>query len=404
VESVEFPLLTLALGGAAALAFLVGSERMRAVEQRLGLSAIATSGLPFVLLGAALGQDGFGLLRGEVLQGLRPVFDFGLGWLGFVFGARVDFHRLDQMPASFSNLVATLTATPMALTAAAALPLMVALGSTPDEGLLRTVAVLAACAGASAPTMRGVPERARPLVAELARYGHLLALTGLGILSVLYRPAGPLGTEGLVTSAWLLLMLGLGALLGALSFALIRAAHSEAEEFALLAGVVALAAGVASALGLSVPVVGAIAGATLINLPIRDRDGLVETLDAISRPLFLLFLVIVGAGWTPAAAGGWAAAGVYAATRLAGIAAGARLASRLEPSVLSSPRGLLAAFTPQSPLAVVIMVAATTSWVGPRPDSLGWALTAVILGSIAVDLMSRPLLWLTAPAPAGGRR
>lgn len=114
MASVDLVGVTFALAGAAGLAFLATNERVRAFEERLGLSVIASSGLPFLLLGALLASGPVGLLAEPVLEDLRPAFEFGLGWIGFLIGMRLDIRRLDALPATFSGVVATTSVLPMA--------------------------------------------------------------------------------------------------------------------------------------------------------------------------------------------------------------------------------------------------------------------------------------------------
>lgn len=270
------------------------------------------------------------------------------------------------------------------------LPVLLWLGAAPNDGLLRNVAVLAACAAASAPLLVATHTQGRRLLGEVTGFDEVLAIGALGAVTMLYRPDAALTNWTLPASAWLLLLLGLGALIGLLGYALVRAAHTEAEEFALLVGVVALGAGAAGYLALSVPVLCAIAGAMLINLPMRDPQGLLETLDSITRPLYLLFLLIVGASWHLMAWQGWALAVAYAAARFVGTWIGCGWASTIEPS-LPDRRELVAALAPQSPVAIVVIVAANTAWGGERAVASQWTVTAIVVGAILVDLMVRPL-------------
>lgn len=395
MASTDFLPPTLALAAAAGLAFLAASRRVRALEERFGLSVLSSSGLPFVLLGAWLASARVGMLNGDVLDDLRPAFEFGVGWLGFVIGTRLDLKRIDKLPATLPSVVGATALLPMAVLAAVCTPALLLLGARPEVALYRNVAILAACGVACAvPTESGPAEPTPdtvPMLPEVTKLNEILALAVLGVVTVLYRPDQQLTNWSLPSSAWTLMLLGLGSLFGVLGYALIRTARSEAEEFALVVGLVALAAGVSGYMALSVPVVCAFAGATLINLPVRDRDGLVSTLDSVSRPLYLVSLVIVGATWNLGLWQGWALAVLYAVARLVGALLGGIWAKHLEPEGLPSRPDFIGALIPQSPVAVVIIVAASTAWVGVRPDSVRWTITAVILGAVFVDVLARPL-------------
>ncbi len=395
MASSDFLPPTLALAAAGGLAFLAASRRVRALEERFGLSILSSSGLPFVLLGAWLASSRVGMLNGDVLDDLRPAFEFGLGWLGFVIGARIDLKRIDRQPATLPSVVGATALLPMAVLVLVCTPALLLLGAHPEVGLYRNVAILAACGVACVVPLTSAQAEpnggAAPMLPEVTKLNEILALAVLGVVTVLYRPDQQLTNWSLPPSAWALMLLGLGSLFGVLGYALIRAAHSEAEEFALIVGLVALAAGVSGYMALSVPVVCAFAGATLINLPVRDPEGLVSTLDSVSRPLYLVSLVIVGATWDLGLWQGWALALVYAFARLLGAIVGGLWAKHLEPEGLPSRATFIGALIPQSPVAVVIIVAASTAWVGERPDSVRWTITAVILGAVFVDILARPL-------------
>ena len=57
-----------------------------------------TAGFPFVALGMIASLPSVGILSGAVLDKLRPVLHFGLGWLGFIIGAQLDIRVLDRVP------------------------------------------------------------------------------------------------------------------------------------------------------------------------------------------------------------------------------------------------------------------------------------------------------------------
>jgi hypothetical protein len=76
------------------------------------------------------------------------------------------------------------------------------------------------------------------------------------------------------------------------------------------------------------------------------------------------------------------------------LAAGGFLAARLAPGALPETRTLLGVFAPQSPIAAVVIVAASTGWVGDRPPSLQWTITGVA---------ALALLWLVFSLWAAGQ-
>ncbi len=386
--------LALVLG----LAVVLAHPRVKAIEDRLGVTVLLSSGLPFLLIGSLFALPSVGVLTADVLADLAPAFEFGLGWIGFVIGIQMDVRRLDRLPRALGTVIVTESVVPMAVTilfctvAFAGLTELLVL----DLGIVRDALILGACAAPTAaislPFLSArVGERAANMLYEVTLIDEVAGLTLLGVCAVVFRPATAIdATWALPPSAWLLVSSGLGVVLGAVTYLLIRGATSRNEEIALLLGAVALSAGVSRQLGLSVPVICALAGALLANMPLRDPEGLRRTLEEVERPLYLVFLLVVGAYWRPSEWQGWALAPVFVLARTMGKYLGAMLSLRLGPKGLPSPREMTLALMPQSPAAVVLIVAAATLY-GPAEERIRWATTAVIVGGVLTEIVIRAL-------------
>jgi hypothetical protein len=377
--------IVLTLSATMALAVLAAHPRVRALEERLGLSVLAVTGLPFLVLGLLYAAPAVGVLDAALLDDLRPAFDFALGWIGFSVGARLDVRRLEALPAEFATAVAYTAAVPMLLTAAIAAPILFALGATQGTGLVRDVIVLAASAAASAPAR---VQRLSPMLRAVTDVDEVLSLVLLGSVTLWFRPDAAITSWVLPTSGWALVLLGLGTMLGVLTHVLLRGGHDAAERIALLVGAVALTAGIAGYLALSIPVVCALAGAILVNLPVSDDDRLSDLLPWVERPLYLMLLVVVGASWDPWHWQGLALAAAFVLGRVGGKLIGVRVAAR-GPLRADEPSLVATTLIPQSPIAIVVIVAATSSWYGEPPPAAHWAITAVILGSLVAEVIAR---------------
>ena len=134
------------------------------------------------------------------------------------------------------------------------------------------------------------------------------------------------------------------------------------------------------------PVLTALAGALLVNLPLAQPDQLRQLLAAIERPLYLLFLFVVGTAWRPSLWESWGLAVALVIARTYGKFVAARFARRLGPPALVATRRLAVALLPESPIAIVVIFsAATLSNTVSTP--LRWAISAVILASIFTDVI-----------------
>lgn len=183
-----------------------------------------------------------------------------------------------------------------------------------------------------------------------------------------------------------MLLCGLGTTLGVVAHLVLRSARDPAEETALLLGTVALSAGLAEYLALSGPVVCALAGVVLANLPLHGRAAFPRTLRDVERPLYLVFLLVVGAWWQPGAWQAWVLAAAYLGARVAGKWLAAHLAVRLSPE-LPAPNVLVRFLVPQGPVAVLVMAAAATLHGGAPPAPILWAIHAVVVGVLATEVL-----------------
>jgi hypothetical protein len=392
------------LVAALALAVLAAHPRVKALERRLGVTVLLSAGLPFLVLGALFRLDRVGVLTSDVLADLQPAFEFGLGWIGFVVGMRFDLRRLD-LPRELGSVVALNSLLPMAATAIACTLAFSAidLHAFWQPGFVRDALVLAACAAPSARvSVQFLAGRIGPKAAvaadQITVIDDVAAIALLGLAACLFRPDAGATRWTLPSSAWVLVSLGLGGILGIVSYVLIRGAQGPTEELALLLGAVALSAGMAGYLALSAPVVCAVAGALLANLPLRDAEGFRKILGDVERPLYLFFLLVVGASWRPGEWQGWVVAPVFVVARTGGKLLAARLAARVRKGGLPA-RGLAAALMPQSPISIVAIVSAATMWRAAGSDRIRWGMNAVILGGVLTELVAR-LAQRGLPAPA----
>lgn len=375
-EQVARVVVALAIAGV--LAAVAAHPRVMRWEQRFGLTVLATSGFPFLLLGLLFRE--LGVLTPQLLSDLRPLFEFGLGWVGLTIGTNLDIRRLDRLPPSAAPVIALATSLPIFFAAIGCGLTLAWLGVVPGAGLVRDVLVLAACAAVSAPAARAVQ-----LVIDITRIDQLAALAILGFYAIMFRPDRTVTLWYLPRSGWFLMTLGLGALLGLVLYVLVRNVEKRTEEMALLMGGVALASGMAGYLALAVAVVCALAGMVLINAPMHGGERIVRTLRDVERPLYLVFLFIVGAAWYPNEWEGWLLALAFVITRTYGKVLAARFAVRIDPT-LPEWRALAVSLLPESTIAIVVLFS-VIGIDGGATEVVRWAINAVIVGSILTEVI-----------------
>lgn len=394
MDSAGTPNVVIGLAAALILAVLAAHPAVRRIESRLGISVLTAVGLPFLLLGFAFALPTVGVLHPGIVSDLRPAFNIGLAWIGFVIGMQYDARWIAGLPSGNTGAALTQSLATMLVVSAPCALALLALGVPIDSPtLLRDALLLAACAAASAPLA------ARPVapflggpgadaVGQLTRLSDFLPLLALGLAAAVYRPSNALAAWALPPVAWVILMLGLGGMCGLITWVLLRGARSGVERVALLLGAVALVAGVASHLALPPAAIGLLAGLVLANLPLAERDQLTGQMFDLERPLYLIFLLVAGTLWQPAAWQGWLLAVVFVTTRLVGKRLGALWAWRQWPQL--PPPGLLAhALVPLSPVAVIVVVSAMLIFGDAKYPVMQWAVNAVIVGGVLSEILAR---------------
>ena len=388
--------LRVLIGLAATVVLAIGAAhpRVRRIENRFGLTIAIASGLPFIVLGYAFQHPAIGVLDRDLLRALGPFVEFGLGWVGFVLGLEFDVRKLDDLPDGIGSAIAAESLIPFLFAAAMSIGALQLLGPSSGDLAERNALLVGACAAVSAATAplalaRGAGRTVARILDRIAQLDDIFALVVLLFIGAWFRPVTSVGWQ-LPAIAWLFLTVGLGGVLGMLSYALIRGAKSSAEELALTLGAVAFSAGVTGRLALPPLVVCAVAGALLANLP-RKRRGtqLANTLRTVERPVVLLFMLIAGATAPFDQWQGWALMPVYVLARTAGKVIGARAARRFGPAELKGAPGIELALLPQSPMAVATMLSAWSLYSGAIKNErvLGWLFTAVIVGSYFNDVI-----------------
>jgi Kef-type K+ transport system membrane component KefB len=378
------------LVGLLVLAYLGGHRRVVRFQEQLGISGVITAGFPFVALGLIASQPSIGILNGAVLERLRPVLHFGLGWLGFIIGAQLDIRVLDRVPKGTAYLILVEALGPFGITAAGCGLVMLLFGmSLGDVATWRDLILLGTAAAMTAPRkFRGFANRTwhegRGVDVLLGQLDELVGVIGLLFITAYFR-SSTTGTWSLPDTAWVFVSLGLGVAIGVLIFAMIRVPVSNAEFLAVVLGGIAFASGLAGYLELSPIAICFIAGVLVTNFPNEQRDSIFRILNHLERPVQLLFLIIAGALWNVFDWRGWALVPLFVAGRVIGkwigvVASKTALGATL-PSAFVDQRQLV---TPMSGLAIALVISLESLY---HDEGIPWIVTAVIGGSLVTELL-----------------
>jgi len=394
------------LVGLVVLAYLGGHRRVVRFQEQLGIGGVITAGFPFVALGALAATDTIGVLTPSVLDQLRPVLHFGLGWLGFIIGAQLDIRVLDRVPKGTAYLILVEALGPFAITAAGCGAVMIAFNeagmSFGDAALWRDLVLLGTAAAMTAPRkFRGFANRTwhegRGVDVLLSQLDEIVGVIGLVFITAYFRDDAATNWQ-LPDTAWIFISLGLGVAIGVLIFAMVRVPVSNAEFLAVVLGGIAFASGLAGYLRLSPIAICFIAGVLVTNFPNEQRESIFRILHHLERPVHLLFLIIAGAVWDVADWRGWLLVPLFVAGRIigkwTGVLASKTAVGALLPASFADQRQLV---TPLSGLSIALVISVESLY---HDNGIPWIVTAVIGGSIATELLvSRKGDEAAVPAP-----
>lgn len=378
-----------------ALAWLAAHPRVIRAEKALGFEHVIGAGLPFVLLGLLLKSSWIGVLDENVLHHLAPLFEFGLGWLGFLVGFRFNVRFLDKLPRGMPTVIGVTTSVPFVMVFLVCGGMMLAFTSdAANETVVRDAIVIAAASAMTAAraiqtkTYGAFNSGDNDIVSLTEQLDEIAAVIALLFLTAYFRPEGDAQTWHLPGTAWIFIALGMGVALGIVIHIMLRQRATSSEFLAITLGSVAFAAGMADYLWLSPIVVCFIAGAMVANLPLaHPKEQLFQILSRVEWPLYLVFLTCVGAFWDITDVRGWLLVPAFVVARLIGKWLSIAVLSRTEiDQQYDGLRAGRTVFARLSGLSIALVVGWESLYGGP---SGRWIVTAVVGGAIVLELLAQ---------------
>jgi Kef-type K+ transport system membrane component KefB len=374
-----------------ALAYLAGTSRVQALENKLQVTNVVAAGLPFVFLGVVAHMRGVGILSEPVLWELRPLLALGLGWIGFATGFRFDSKLAESIMPGVSAVSLITASIPFGAIVAACALLLVYVEHSHASAIFLRDAMMLGTAGAmtayKAPrflqargTKGGHPDR----VASIITLEQLAGFIGLLIVAAYFRPQDNSVAWHLPGTAWLFITLGMGTMIGGVVWVTLAKIKAGPEFTVLILGSVCFTAGMASFLRISPLVVCFIVGLILVNLPGTSKDEIRQALEHMERPIYLLFLLVAGSLWDMTAWQGWALMLLFVPARLFGKWLAVRLCRQKIASGLSIDEQRSLIFSPMGALSIAIVVNAQDLYYG---SVISWMVTAVIGGAIVTEVI-----------------
>ncbi len=232
---------------------------------------------------------GLGVVDAIGLRLVQPVLALAVGWIGALFGARLEWRMIRRISARTWQIGATLALPVLATTAVVAVLLGRALPPVADAWGHPALAVALALAGAltTAASQRG-PRLGRRNALLDTLFGAVAVVAAVA----LYHPHG--------AARMMLLTLVGAAVLGGVFIPLARGLREAGDAVIPAFGLILWGAGFSYAVGLSPFVVCALEAAVMVSFsPPAVRRAVTELWHRWERPLYAAFLMIAGALLSP---------------------------------------------------------------------------------------------------------
>ncbi|MCP4599539.1 MAG: hypothetical protein GY847_03200 [Proteobacteria bacterium] len=387
------------LGAALVVLIALLGSRTTFTKLRLPLAArhIYLTGTEYIIVGLCLGSQMLGFLDAQALKGLDPLFYLATGWIGLMFGIQLEISQIARFPKQYI-LFAVLQALVTMLICFIPLLYLIELVSDSSSNLVIGGAIaLSAIAVPTAQSslaliQKDLKLRRSRLMEILSYVAGIDALVGVGIFGFLFcytHTTSILGFQSLVSGQYLVISVGLGAVMGGLLHILTRLRCNQEDLLLYTVGIVVFSAGAAAFLRISPLFVTVVAGFIIANLR-GAKVRILRVLISLEKPFYIIILVLGGAMLSPGKE--WpillGLAAVYIALRMVGKAMGGYVSSRVlrVPAGLPSSVGL--ALISQGGMAAAMVV----SYHHAFPNDMAGSILMVVLVAIIVNELIGPFL------------
>ncbi len=361
-----------------------------------GLNHLLVSGTGYIFLGMVLGRMGLDVFDEATLAQLQPALLFALAWIGFLYGLQFEVRQLKSLPLFYFSI----TAVQAVITfAAVTVPVYLLLdwhySSSASMFLLTQAVTLGSAAVCSAQAALAIVAQSRQLAQrpqlQLLRYiSSVDGLFGLSFFALaVCGMAGAAGSGSLAAAAvqWLfatLLMAGAPALI----LVVLSRTRLVRQEFPLfLVGAVMLCAGMAHTIHHSPLISGMICGVLVANFS-RHRLRALAMVMPSEKPIYIILLLIIGAGWRLSGGFSLVVLAAYFALRLLGKLAGVRAATLAFRPKYHIPGRLGLGLVSEGGLAIAIIVSYRLLHASPVTD----VMVTIIIFSVLIGELIGPRL------------
>lgn len=375
---------------------LIGS-RLTFLNRKLplGFRNIIFTGTEYIFMGVLLGKMGLNLIDPKILTSLEPFLFFGLSWIGFLFGLQFDFKSLKNLPRFFFSISAIQALVTFIFVTPVSFFSFKTFSSLPSNTILIISLALGSASACSA-------QSAMAIVCNNYRFNNrklfslLNYISGIdGIFALMFFalaffifPYNGITKFNLMNSLeWLLLALVIGMVAAFIFIILSKTKFSQQEFVVFIIGTVLFGGGLAMKTNHPPLLIGFICGLITANF-CRHRLRALEIMVHSEKSIYIIMLVIIGAGWSLNFDFILLITGFYFLSRLLGKSGGVWIGTRSFKCDFHVPWTSGLGLLSEGGFAVAIIISFSIFY----PSLSDYLVTVVILSMILNELISPSLI------------
>jgi hypothetical protein len=271
----------------------------------LGFRNILLTGTEYIFIGVLLGSVGFNILDAGALKKMEPFLIIGLCWVGFLFGLQFKVRQLKTLPRFYfaiSAVQALVTFLFVSVFMFFVLKSHIALQGVGFIMVVLTLGSSSSCTAQSALAIVGQNykfknRRLLDLMRYISGIDGFYALIFFACAMSIF-PGGEITGFNLYASIkWLLISALLGVVPALIFISLSRTRFSQQEFFVFLIGTVIFCGGLVYQVQYSPLISGLVCGVFTANFSRHRLRALSEILHA-EKSIYIILLLLLGAGWS----------------------------------------------------------------------------------------------------------
>ncbi|MGM0383160.1 MAG: cation:proton antiporter [Thermodesulfobacteriota bacterium] len=386
------------------VAIAIAGSRITFLNRKLplGFRSIIFTGSEYIFIGVLLGGMGLNLVDAKSLKNLEPFLIFGLSWIGFLFGLQFNFRNLNTLHGFFFSVSAIQAAFTFTVTTAALYIAFKYFTPLPDKLIIIMALTLGSAACCTAQSSLGVVNdnykfknrKLFSLLQYISGIDGLFALFFLSLTTCIFPYVTNTGFNLTNSLQCFFLSIGIGIIPALILVILSKAKFSQQEFIVFIVGVVLFGGGLAIKTHNSPLLIGFICGIITANF-CRHRLRALETAVRSEKSIYIIILIILGAGWTLKFNFILVITGIYFAVRILGKTVGTFAATRSFKADFNIPPTVGLGLIAEGGLAVAIIINFSFLY----PSLSDYLVTIIILSMFINEIISPKLVLLQFDSP-----